>query len=277
MKCLRTWCGVLLLAVHSGCAERPDDGRRLILGATHTLEDSGLLPVLVAAWDTAQREDRLSVVVAGSGEILTLGRRGDVDVLLTHSPDDEVAFMAAGHGRSRQPVMHNEFVLLGPPTDPAGAGGASDVVEAMRRIDAADAAFVSRGDDSGTHRRERALWAEAQVVPRRAGYVEAGVAMADLLRLASQRRAYTLSDRATYEVLRPQLQLAVLQEGDPRLYNPYSVIVVTAAANPDGAERFARWLRDGAAQSLIAAFGNRYADDSPLFVADTVGRGRRSR
>ncbi|MEX1182093.1 MAG: substrate-binding domain-containing protein [Gemmatimonadota bacterium] len=249
----------------AACADSEPARERLILGTTHTVEDSGLLEVLVAAFDSARTTHALSAVVAGSGEVLAMARNGDVDVLLTHSPDDEVAFIAGGHGESRQPVAHNDFVLVGPVSDPASAGSAPDVIEALRRMEADSALFISRGDDSGTHRRERALWAHAQTVPQWSGYIEAGTGMADLLRIASQRRAYALADRATFEVLRGELELRVMQEGDPRMRNEYSVIVVRDARNIEGARYFAEWLRSTAVRALIGGFG-RARTGRPLFI-----------
>jgi tungstate transport system substrate-binding protein len=259
--------GLLLAsAAASAACSSPDQRERLVLGTTHTLQDSGLLDELGRLFSAAHPEYRLSVVVAGSGETLALARRGDFDVVLTHSPEDEAAFLAAGHGESRHPVMHNHFLLLGPPDDPAGAAGAAGVREALIRIEAAGAGFVSRGDDSGTHRRERALWADAGLLPDWNGYIEAGASMADVLRLAAQRRAYTLADLATWEVLRHELQLRAISDADvSELRNPYSVIVAAAARSPDGARAFSRWVREPQAQSLIGGFG-RAADGRTLFT-----------
>lgn len=255
-----------------GCADAVDGRERLMLGTTHTLEDSGLLAELVAAFSADRPGYLLTTVVAGSGEILGMARRGDLDVLLTHSPDDEAAFMAAGFGDLRHPVMHNEFVLVGPPSDPAHAEAATDVLAALRVIQDDSARFVSRGDHSGTHRRELGLWAHAQRVPGWTGYVEAAAGMADALRVASQRAAYTLADRATWELMHDDLQLRPMQADDARLLNEYSVIVVADARNQRGARAFADWLRtDGLA--VISGFGEDRSG-SPLFTpAAPGGRG----
>lgn len=243
-------------------------GERLVLGSTHTLDDSGLLEVLTAAFEEAHPEHALTTIVAGSGEILAMARQGDVDVLLTHSPDDEIAFIASGHGRIRQPVMHSEFLLLGPLHDAARAASAPDAAGALRRVEAAGALFVSRGDGSGTHRKERALWAQAQSVPGWSGYIEAAAGMADALRLADQRGAYILADRPTWEKLRASLpQLMVVHEGDAALHNPYSVIVASNAANAAGADAFATWIRSADAQRVIDGFGVDRAG-RPLFTGD---------
>jgi tungstate transport system substrate-binding protein len=241
---------------------------RLVLGTTHTVQDSGLLEPLVAAWENSDNAHHLSAIVAGSGEILTMARNGDLDVLLTHSPDDELAFIAAGHGEARLPVMYNDFVVLGPAADPARAADAADAPGALAAVQRARAAFISRGDDSGTHRKELALLAHAHIVPQWPGYVEAGTGMADALRIAQQRQAYILADRATYEKLRNELtQLRVVHEGDKRLRNQYSVIVVDSANNVAGARAFAEWLRGSDAQRLIAAHGTDQRG-RPLFTPD---------
>lgn len=261
-----SWC--IVLACMAGCAD--DRPPRLLLGSTHTLEDSGILDALTRAW---QRDHdgrhRLSVVVAGSGEIIAMARRGDLDVLLVHSPRDEKALVASGRAVSRQPVMHNEFVLLGPGADPASVATAATAADALRRIADASAPFVSRGDSSGTHRKEQELWALARTTPAWGGYLEAGTGMAEALRLASERHAYILSDRATFEVLREDLRLVVLHEGDEVLRNPYSVLVVADARNPDGARDFAAWLRGAEVQRLIGAYRNG-GTGRALFVPDTT-------
>lgn len=259
----------LLSAVLSGCGSR-EALPRLVLGTTHTLDDSGLLAELENAFRRDfGNEYQLTSIVAGSGEVLTMARRGDVDVVLAHSPEDEVALVAAGRAETRLAVMHNEFVLLGPPGDTLIAGTGIPVPDALRRIENAGAPFVSRADGSGTHRRELALWAAARTVPDWTGYIVAGAGMADALRIASQRHAYILADRATFEMLRADIQLDVVLE-DPRLLrNPYSVLVVTDARNHEGARRFAEWVRSPATQQLIAAYGVERTGRT-LFVPDAA-------
>ncbi|MGH7446048.1 MAG: substrate-binding domain-containing protein [Longimicrobiales bacterium] len=241
---------------------------RLVFGTTHTVEDSGVLSMLVREYSAEHGADhRLSVVVAGSGEILAMARRGDVDIVLAHAPDEENALVASGRAESRHAVMHNDFVLVGQPSDPAGVGSAITAADALRRIASAHQPFVSRGDDSGTHRREKSLWAEAHIIPGWSGYMEAGAGMADALRIASQRGAYILSDRATFEVLRQELQLSVLHEDARALHNQYSVLVMTDARNRDGARQLAEWLRGTHAQRLISEY-RAPASGRPLFVAE---------
>lgn len=259
----------LLSALLCGaCAGSGGGAHRLLVGATHTVEDSGLLDTLLAAYHAADPGEDVQVVVAGSGEILQYGRRRDLDVLLTHAPADEQAFMAEGHGEDRRPVMWNEFILLAPPADPAGITGTNDVITAFRKLAEAGAGFVSRGDLSGTHQRELELWDSAGVRPSADVYMEAGAGMAAALRVASARRAYVLSDLATYSVLRAELDLDVASRGDPRLVNRYSVIRVAGARNPDAARRFVDWLTGAEAQALIGGFGT-VEGDVQRFHPDT--------
>lgn len=163
--------------------------------------------------------------------------------------------MAAGYGESRRSVMFNDFVIVGPQDDPAAVRGLSDAAAALARIVAAGSPFVSRGDDSGTHTRERTLWSAAGLEPGGEGYLEAGQGMGAVLMMASEKGAYTLTDRGTFLNLRDRLALVVLVEGDEALRNQYSVIVATEAAERDGARAFAEWITSPAAQALIGQFG----------------------
>lgn len=230
-------------------------GTRLILATTHTLEDSGILDTLTAAFRAAHPEYDLQVVLGGSGEVLALGQRRDADVLLTHAPQDEESFVSHGHGMDRHSVMHNDFVLVGPPADPYAVGAAATADEAFRRLRLTGAPFVSRGDDSGTHKKEKRIWEMIGVTPDWQHYVEAGVGMADALRLAAQQGYYILSDRATFMNLRKELPLDIIFEGDPVLRNQYSVTIVTDANNKEGASAFVEWVTGPEARALIASYG----------------------
>ena len=237
----------------------------MVLATTTSLEDSGLLDVLVPAFEAAHPGYAVKVVAVGTGQALALGRRGDADVLLVHAPPAESVFVAAGHGLERREIMWNDMVVVGPSADPARVRGLRDAAEAFRRIAAAGAPFVSRGDSSGTHQKELALWRAAGVRPRGAWYLDAGQGMAEVLLMAAEKRAYTLADRATVLALSPRLDLEVLVEGDVRLRNVYSVIRVTRAAEREGAAAFADWLVGPGAQALIGRFGvERFG--RPLFV-----------
>jgi tungstate transport system substrate-binding protein len=195
------------------------------------------------------------VVLGGSGEVLALGRRRDADVLLTHAPQDEESFVSHGHGMDRHSVMHNDFVLLGPASDPYSVGAAASADEAFRRLRLTGAPFVSRGDDSGTHKKEKRIWEMIGVTPDWQHYVEAGVGMADALRLAAEQGYYILSDRATFMNLRQELALGIVFEGDPILHNQYSVMMVREPRNPEGASAFIEWITSPAARTLIANYG----------------------
>jgi tungstate transport system substrate-binding protein len=219
----------------------------------------------------------VKVVAVGTGQALQLGRRGDVDVLLVHDPEAEERFMAEGYGASRQAVMANDFVVVGPAADPAGVKGIKSAAEAFTRIAGHSAPFVSRGDESGTHQKERAVWKQAGIAPQGDWYIRAGAGMGPVLRLADQKRAYTLADRGTFLALSSGLDLAVLSEGDPLMRNPYHVIVVSSEKHPHvhtrAARRFVEFLTSAPVQEAIGTFGkDRFGQ--PLFFPDAAGAAR---
>lgn len=241
--------GVLGLA---GCGG--DDAGTMILATTTSTRDSGLLDVLVPAFQRGSA-CRVKTLAVGSGQALKLGERGDADVLLVHSPAAEEAFMRKGHGAGRRAVMHNDFVLVGPPSDPARIAGAADPPAAMRRIARARAPFASRGDDSGTNAKELDIWEQAGIRPRGGWYVETGQGMGETLTIASQKRAYTLSDRGTF-LATENLDAKVLVEGGAALRNPYHVIVVRHEGTNTGcAKAFSSWIRSPPTQRTISRFG----------------------
>ena len=241
----------------------------LILATTTSTQDSGLLDDLLPVFtkDTGWTVKTLAV---GSGQALELGRRGEADVLLVHSPATETAFMAEGKAGQRRLVMHNDFVIVGPGDDPAGIKG-MDSVDAMKKIAAAAAVFVSRGDDSGTNAKEKDLWSKAGTTPKGAWYQSTGQGMGATLRVADQKGGYTLSDRATYLAQRDTLKLQILSEGDPCLLNVYHVIEMTTKAGsrvqPDAAKAFADWIVSPAVQQRIGEFGKAKFGQS-LFTPD---------
>ena len=198
------------------------------------------------------------MLAVGSGIALKFGESGDVDLVLTHDPAAEERFVARGFGQARLEFLSGDFVLLGPDSDPASIAGNRSASDALRRIAASGALFVSRGDSSGTHTKELEIWRRAGVSPGGSWYVDAGQGMGVCLNLASEKRAYTLSDRGTYLAFRERLALAILVEGDSILANPYSLIAVTPerrrGGNHAGALRLIEWLRSPAAQERIAAF-----------------------
>lgn len=258
---------IAALAVLVACAPRTatPSAETFVLASTTSTQDSGLLDALTPAFERAFPRYRLKIVAVGSGEAMDLGRRGDADVLLVHSPDDEEIFMREGRGVSRQPVMRNDFVIAGPRADRAQVRRASGGADAFRRIARAGARFVSRGDESGTHRRELRTWKAARVAPAGAWYLEAGQGMAETLAIASELRAYVLTDTATLTVVRRSVDLRALLRGDPSLINPYSVIPVKLARHLSAATAFARWITGPQGQGLIAEFG-RGAYGAPLFL-----------
>ncbi len=261
---------VLLLTLVSGCSRSGQEpaapAAGLILATTTSVGNSGLLDVLLPAY---QKGVRVSVKVhlAGSGRALEMMRAGQADVVISHAPRTETEFLSANPGAFYRKLMFNDFVLVGPKDDPAGARGAADVSDAMRRIAGrAGALFVSRGDQSGTHERERELWARARVAMPPDRLLVSGQGMGVTLRQADTKRAYTLSDRATFEQVAPQLELGLVFEGGPDLLNTYAVVVARPADPAHGAAAmaFARWLTDGSGRPLIAAYTGRAA--TPMFT-----------
>jgi tungstate transport system substrate-binding protein len=243
--------------------------KSLILATTTSTQDSGLLDELLPVF-TRDSGWQVKTVAVGSGQAIELGRRGEADALLVHSPAAEEKFVAEGGAGSRRLVMHNDFVLLGPKADPAGIKGASSA-EAMKKIAAAEEVFVSRGDESGTHAKEKGLWSAAGATPGGSWYQSTGQGMGATLRVASEKAGYTLSDRATYLTQRGTLELEVLSEGDAGLLNVYHVIETTEKVGdrvrPDGAKAFADWIVAPPAQRLIGEFG-RAKFGRPLFTPD---------
>lgn len=253
----------------SGSAERD---RPVVLATTTSTQDSGLLDALVPAFE---RESgyRLKTIAVGSGEAIELGSRGEADVLLVHSPDAEEELMATGKAAERRLVMHNDFVIVGAADDQAATRG-STPTDALKAIADAQAPFVSRGDDSGTHALELELWEEAGARPAGDWYEETGQGMGATLRIADQRRAYTLTDRGTYLSTSDSTDLELLVEDDPSLLNVYHVIDVAPAAGPrvnaEGGGAFARWIVSPDAQRIIGRFG-RAEFGRPLFAPDAGG------
>ena len=257
---------LLLLAPALPCPAQTS----LILATTTSTQDSGLLDDLLPRFEAATGVS-VKTIAVGSGEALAMGRRGDADVLLVHSKAAEDEFMAQEFGSLRLDVMHNDFVLVGPPSDPARVRGLS-VVDALKRIAERGALFASRDDRSGTHARELELWKKAGVSPAgKPWYLATGQGMGETARVASEKRACTLADRGTFLALRRSLDLAILVEGEPELWNSYRVIVVNPEKHPKThekeARRFAEWLVAPATQKAIGEFG-RGKFGQPLFVPD---------
>ena len=243
---------------------------QLILATTTSTRDTGLLDALLPMFKQQTGYD-VKMVAVGSGAALQLGIDGNADVLLVHSPAAEKDLMSKGFGKERTLVMHNDFVIVGPSSDPAGIKSATSAIDAFKKIAAAKVIFASRNDKSGTNTMELGLWKSASLTPSGSWYLQTGQGMADTLRIVSEKAGYTLTDRGTYIAQQKTLQLDILYEGDPALLNIYHVITV----NPDkwpkvnyiGAKAFADWLVSAEIQKFIAAFGvDKYG--KPLFFPD---------
>jgi len=242
----------------------------IIMASTTSTGDSGLMDVLIPVFEK-KTGYVIKPIYVGSGAAMTMGERGEADVLLVHSPDAEVAFMQAGHGATRKLVMHNDFVIVGPAADPAGIKGTGKATGALNKIASAKALFVSRGDNSGTHQLEQKLWLQTSLnTTGQAWYQQTGQGMGDTLQIANQRNDYTISDRATYLAQQGNLDLEILLEDDAALLNIYHVMQVNPErhdVNEEGAAAFVDFMVSGAAQSLIGQFGvDKFGQ--PLFVPD---------
>jgi tungstate transport system substrate-binding protein len=267
---------VAALLALTGCGDdhSSSGGTRgtVVLATTTSTQDSGLLDVLIPAFE---RESgyRVKTIAVGSGQALEMGRRGEADVVLAHSPAAERKLMATGVADRRLLVMHNDFVVVGPAANPAKVGGGS-ATAAFTRIAHAHAPFISRGDDSGTNTFELKLWAAAGVKPSGSWYQESGQGMAATLRIADQKRAYTLTDRGTYLATTAHSGLKVLVEGGAALRNVYHVIDITKRAGPRvdvaGGRAFQRWIVSAPVQRTIGAFGVKKYGRS-LFTPDAQG------
>jgi tungstate transport system substrate-binding protein len=256
---------VVLTALPAGAEER------LRMSTTTSTENSGLLSVLLPPFEK-KFDCKVDVVAVGTGKSLKLGEAGDVDVVFVHARSLEDKFVANGFGVNRRDVMYNDFVLLGPRVDPAGVGKAKSATDAYRAIAAKGIPFISRGDESGTHQKEKEIWASAGVVPRGAWYIEAGQGMGEVITMATEKRGYTLSDRGTYIAFRKKTDLVVVRQGDKNLWNPYGIIAVNpkkhAHAKYDLAMKFIDFVTGPEGQFLIAGFK---VDGEPLFFVHGKG------
>lgn len=231
----------------------------ITLASTTSTEQSGLFGHILPLFKKASGIE-VKVVAVGTGQALAIGAKGDADALLVHDRAGEDKFVAEGHGIDRRDVMFNDFVLIGPASDPAGIRGVEDAEEALRKIAGAKAPFASRGDDSGTNRMELRLWKAAGLDPRAGGdwYRETGSGMGPTLNLAAGLDAYVLADRATFANFKNRQNLEILSEGDPVLFNPYGSILVNPARHPDvkaeAARRWHDWLTSEVGEAAIASY-----------------------
>jgi tungstate transport system substrate-binding protein len=255
----------------TGIAPAAAQQKDIILATTTSTQDSGLLDVLIPVFEK-KTGYFVKTIAVGSGQAMAMGRKGEADVLLVHSPDAEKEFMAEGYGVSRRLVMHNDFIVLGPRADPAGIKGLRSGVEAFRRIAQGRNQFISRGDNSGTDAKEKAIWKAAGIDAQgQKWYWETGLGMGQTLSVASEKKAYTLSDRATYLALKKTLGLDILTEGDAVLLNIYHVIEVNPQkwpkVNVAGGRAFSDFMVSPETQAIVKAFGVDTLG-SPLFFPD---------
>jgi len=271
----------LLVACGGGGATTsvsPPANPDLIMASTTSTRDSGLMDILIPIFEQ-KTGYKMKPVYVGSGAAMNMGKEGNADVLLVHSPAAEVAFMNDGYGSDRKLVMHNDFIIVGKPADPAGIKGTASATDALQKIADAKSTFYSRGDNSGTDALEKGLWKKIGInvadnsTTNPPWYIQggAGTGMLDLLRLVSEKGGYTITDRATYLANKSQLDLVILVEGDPLLLNIYHVIQVNPAkfpkVNAAGAKAFADFMVSAEAQKAIGDYGtDKYG--APLFFPD---------
>jgi tungstate transport system substrate-binding protein len=268
MKRLASVLSLLLVAMLPLAAHSET---RLRMSTTTSTDNSGLLDVLLPPFEKANN-CKVDVIAVGTGKALKLGENGDVDVVFVHARAAEDKFVADGFGVNRRDVMHNDFVLVGPPSDPDGVKSATSAVDAFRKIAAGSALFISRGDDSGTNKKELQIWKAADIQPSgKKWYSEAGQGMGQVLQIANEKLAYTLSDRGTFIAYKGKVDLVVLYEGDPILFNPYGVIAVNPAkyrnVNYDLAMKFIEYVTSPEGQRVIAGYK---VNGQQLFYPDAI-------
>lgn len=255
----------------TSCAgDKSPENPEVILATTTSTRDSELLDILVPDFEE-KTGYVIQTIAVGTGQALEMGQNGDADLLFVHAPQSEKEFMDGGYGSERLLVMHNDFIIVGPESDPAGISGAGSAAEALVKIAESESGFISRGDDSGTHKMELSLWKAAGVTPEGDWYQESGQGMAATLTIASELGAYTLTDRATYLHNLDTLDLTILVEGDAALLNVYHVIIVNPekfpAVNEVGARAFAEYLVSDDTQKMIGEYGVEEFGQ-PLFFPD---------
>ncbi|HEY7749146.1 MAG TPA: substrate-binding domain-containing protein [Aestuariivirgaceae bacterium] len=245
----------LFLCLTSAGATAQD--RSITLASTTSTEQSGFFAYVLPLFE-AETKVHVKVVAVGTGQALKLGERGDADALLVHDPAGEEKFVTEGHGLDRRPVMFNDFIIVGPKSDPAQIRGLKTAKEALSKIAAAQASFISRGDDSGTHRMELRQWKGAEVKPAGTWYRETGQGMGPTLNIAAELNGYVLTDRATWANFKNRRELEILVEGDRGLYNPYSSILVNPAKSPkikaSEAKIWHEWITTPPGQKAIESF-----------------------
>ena len=262
---------MVVLALAAGCKPSPTptpvpEVQKLILATTTSTYDSGLLDHLLPNFETKYNA-KVEIIAVGTGQAIKTAEQGDADVILVHARAREDKFVADGYGVNRQDVMYNDFIILGPKDDPAGVKGMTDAAAALVKIAEAQAPFASRGDESGTHSKEKAIWAEAGIEPGGDWYLSLGQGMGATLTVANEKGAYTITDRGTYLARKDGLGLPIMVERDVILFNPYGVIAVNPEMHPHAkyelAMKFIEWLTSVDAQEKIGQF--RHASGELLF------------
>jgi len=243
---------------------------RIKMATSTSTDNSGLLEVILPPFERVFGV-KVDVIAVGTGKAIELGEIGDVDVILVHDPKAEEQFISEGNGVNRRKIMHNDFIILGPKNDPAQAKIVKSAPDAFKRIAQTRSTFISRGDDSGTHKKEREIWNRAGITPQGRWYLEAGQGMGAVLQMADEKMAYTLSDRGTYLSYRSRIGLVIISEGDAILYNPYGVIAINPARHPHVnyvmAMALIGWLTSPECQRMIAHFKK---EGEILFFPDAV-------
>lgn len=269
LTCVVAGMALTLFAWNAGAASKT-----VILTTTTSTQDSGLLDVLVPLFEKHTGYS-VKTVSVGTGQALALGGRGEADVVLVHAPETEKKYVAEGSMINRRLVMHNDFIIVGPQTDPAKVRGLTKAIDAFRRIAEAKGPFLSRGDNSGTNILEKRLWKQAGIDPQGSWYLESGQGMGQTLGIASEKRAYTLTDRGTYLAFKKRVTLDILVERDRPLLNIYSVIEVNPSrfpkVNASGGKAFADFMVSAEAQMVIRSFGVEKFGE-PLFFPDAGKR-----
>jgi len=262
---------IVFAVLSSGLVAAAPANKTIILATTTSTQDTGLLDDLIPIFEK-QTGYFVKTIAVGSGQAMAMGARGEADVLLVHSPAAEKTFMADGNGINRQLVMHNDFIIVGPASDPAKIKSAKTVADAMKLIANSGSLFVSRGDNSGTDAKEKGLWKIAAITPDgQKWYQQTGLGMGQTLNVAAEKNGYTITDRGTYLSMKKNLNLVILSEGDKNLLNVYHVIEVNPAkfpkVNAAGAKAFAGFMVSKKTQAIIKKFGiSKYG--SPLFFPD---------
>lgn len=250
-------CRCLLVLLTIALAPLAWSQQVIRLSTTTSTDNSGLLAYLLPQFEQ-QFHVKVQVIAVGTGKALELAKNGDVDVTLVHARPSEDAFVAAGFGINRRDVMYNDFIVVGPASDPASIAGKKEVLSSLKKIVATHAKFISRGDNSGTDQKEQAYWKALGIKPSGPAYISAGLGMGEVLTMAAELQAYTLTDRATFNAYRNKTGLGIAVEGDPLMFNSYGIIAVNpvryADTNINGAMQLIEWMTSPDGQKKIAAF-----------------------